>query len=73
MLISQAVVWMPVVHCDACGTEVSTRDAIPHINLDCRHTGGKQYQLHFFCSKTCEVLGKDLSVIEPIYVSISKN
>ncbi|MCK9428719.1 MAG: hypothetical protein M0R17_01745 [Candidatus Omnitrophica bacterium] len=61
MLISQAVIWMPIVRCDSCGIEVPTRDAIPSVNGD-GFSG--QYQLAFFCSKTCKNIGCDLAVVE---------
>jgi len=63
MLVSQVVTWMPVVRCDSCGTEIPTRDAIPHVNRD-HSVGLKHYELSFFCSKVCEALGEQLNVVE---------
>jgi len=59
MLVSQAVVWMPTIHCDACGAEVATRDSIPHVKGH-----DFQYQLAFFCSVRCMSLGGNMDVVE---------
>ncbi len=62
MLISQVTTWMPTVHCDSCGKEIPTEDAIPHINGNSLYSKGR-YELSFYCSKNCYVIGKDLTLV----------
>ena len=63
MLRSQATVWMPTIHCDSCGAEIPTENAIPYAEEDARF-GSTIYNLYFFCSTRCCSLGRNLGVIE---------